>query len=173
MFTAFAHFPFTHKGRLRTSFLSAAQLCRLQFRLSPTHSNWISDLTMLIESSRYASLFSLILLAQLVSCGFWDKVPWNPTENSVYGDSSQPTTQPPNPAFAPNQSVIQPSPTYNADCHLCTISLSVSHGSLPRISRNPDKRCSQSLYIIGLKSPQTRPVSPQFLAHHRLPSPPD
>lgn len=124
MFTAFAHFPFTHKGRLRTSFLSAAKLCRLQLRLSPTHSNWISDLTMLIESSRYAPLFSLVLLAQLVSCGFWDKVPWNPTENSVYGDSFQPTTLPPNPAFAPNQSVIQPSPTYNADCHLCTISLS-------------------------------------------------
>ena len=125
-----------------------------------------------IECSRRALSFNLFLIPQLVSCGFWDYVAWTPSQNLDPGESPQPVRLPPNTAFFANQS-IQPSPTYSSGCQVsvCTIQASVSSGSVPFFSRNSKTKLSQPLYSIGLQSPRTRLVLPQFLAHPRLPFP--
>ena len=121
-----------------------------------------------IECSRHALFFSLILSAQLVSCVYENMSPQNYPPNLVYNDLPQPGQRPPIPPFALDQSVIQPASTSTINCQKCTISVSVSPDPIALFSRSAKTSSSQSPYTIGLRVPQTRLVSPQFLAHPRL-----
>ena len=119
-------------------------------------------------------LLKAIIFTQLVSCdphgwravGPRQNYPSDPGQNYP-GGPGQSIKQPPYPAFVGNQS-LQPSPVDTSNCKVCTLSVSVSPSNLAVFLRIHNMNCSQSPSTTGPKSPQIRPVSPQFHRNRSL-----